>query len=313
VRYFLPAIAAVLAIAAACSKPGGTGVSVNAAFRSLIPPDTKVLGAADLDNFKNSAFYTRHRDELNIPLLDAMSERIGLDPRRDIADVLIAWNGKDPVVLARGHFKPETLEPRFASLGMRRIRYKSYTLFGDGQNALAFGKHDIAIAGPSTSVRSELDLAASHDGGVPDDLHPLLAAVPKGDQFWAVARGQLPTAEMRLPSEIDSALSNIVDYIGAATIGVGFDDGTHVAAQFICVSDEGAKRVRDALRGGIGLARLTTRDNELDMLRLWDSIQVSQDQQTIRVNADLSASLTDKLLGNLRELRSRAGDVLRDR
>jgi hypothetical protein len=196
---------------------------------------------------------------------------------------------------------------------MRRIRYKSYTLFGDDRNALAFGKHDVAIAGPTAAVRTELDLAANHDSGVPDELRPLLAAIPKSDQFWAVSRGQLPTAEMRLPSDVDSALSNVIGYIGAATIGVGFDSGTHVNAQFICVSEEGAKRVRDALRGGIGLARLTTRDNELDMLRLWDSIQVTQDQQTIRVNADLSASLSDKLLANLQELRGRAGDALRAR
>lgn len=312
-RYFLPAVVAVLTIAAACTKPGATGVSVNSALRPFIPPDTKALGAADLDRFKESDFYKRHRGELNIPLLDAISERVGVDPRRDVSDVLIAWNGKSPAVVARGRFKAEALEPKFDSLGMRRIRYKSYTLFGNGQDALAFGKHDVFIAGPLAAVRSELDLAASRDGGVPDELRPLLEVIPKGDQFWAVNRGQLPIGEMRLPSEIDSALSNLVDDIGAATIGVGFDSGTHVTAQFICVSDEGAKRVRDALRGGIGLARLTTRDNELDMLRLWDSIQVSQDQQTIRVNADLSASLTDKLLGNLRELRNRAGDVLRER
>lgn len=312
-RYLLTAIVAVLAIAAGCSKPGATGVSVNSAFRPYVPPDTKALAAADLDNFKASPFYKRHQGELNIPLLDAMSQRMGLDPRRDISDVLIAWNGKEPAVLARGHFDANSLEPKFASLGMRRIRYKTYTLFGDDRDALAFGKHDVAIGGPAAVVRSELDLGASHDGGVPDELRPLLAAIPKRDQFWAVSRGQLPIGEMRLSSEIDSALSNIVDYIGAATIGVGFDNDTHVAAQFICVSDEGAKRVRDALRGGIGLARLTTRDNELDMLRLWDSIQVTQDQQTIRVNADFSASLTDKLLANLRELRGRAGGVLRDR
>lgn len=312
-RHFLPAIVAALAMAAACTKPGATGVSVDSAFRSFIPPDTKALASADLDRFKQSGFYQRHRDQLNIPLLDAMSERTGLDPRRDISNLLIVWNGREPAILARGHFSAKTLEPRFASLGMQRVRYKNYTLFGDNGNALAFGKHDVAVAGRSAAVRSELDVAASRAGGVPDDLLPLLAMIPKADQFWIVNQGQLPTAEMHLSPDIDSALSNIIDYIGATTIGLGFDAGTHVAAQFICVSDEGAKRVRDALRGGIGLARLTTRDNELDMLRLWDSIQVSQDQQTIRVNADLSASLTDKLLGNLQELRGRAGQALRER
>ena len=312
-RYFLPLVAAALALAVACTKPGPTGVSVPSAFRSYVPPDAKALAAADLNSFKHSDFYKRHQSELNVPLLDALSERIGLDPRRDLSQVLISWNGKQTALLARGHLSMDALEAKFASLGMRRVRYKNYTLFGDERDALAFGKHDVVIAGPAAGVRAELDIASSHNGEVPEELQPLLAAIPKRDQFWAVSRGQLPITEMRLRSDIDSALSNFVDYIGAATLGVGFDDGTHVAAQFICVSDEGAKRVHDALRGGIGLARLATRDNELDMLRLWDSIQVSQDRQTVRVNADLSASLTDKLLGNLQELRGRAGEVLRER
>ncbi len=69
--------------------------------------------------------------------------------------------------------------------------------------------------------------------------------------------------------------------------------------------EQGAQRVRDALRGGIGLARLTTKDNEADLLRLYDSIHVDQDHQLIHVRADLPPDLMDKLLARLPQLGNR--------
>ncbi|MBV9405815.1 MAG: hypothetical protein JO211_10755, partial [Acidobacteriaceae bacterium] len=60
---------------------------------------------------------------------------------------------------------------------------------------------------------------------------------------------------------------------------------------------------------GIGLARLTTKDNEQNLLKLYDSIDVTQDQQTVHVRADLSSDLTDELLEKVAQLRMRAGEV----
>lgn len=84
---------------------------------------------------------------------------------------------------------------------------------------------------------------------------------------------------------------------------MGFDSGSHFKAEISCTSAEGAQRVHDALRGLIGLARLSTNDSELDLLRMWDAISVDQDQQVIRIHADLPEDLTDKLLAHLPSLR----------
>ena len=71
-----------------------------------------------------------------------------------------------------------------------------------------------------------------------------------------------------------SALGNIVAFVSGLTVGVHADSGLHLTAEFTCVSEPGAKRVDDALRGGIGLARLSTRDNDDQMLRIYDAIHV---------------------------------------
>ncbi len=267
----------------------------------------------NVDKLKASPFYQHHRNDLNAPLLDAMSERIGLDPRRDISDLLIAWNGKDVVAIGRGDFNLGALESKLPSLGMRPARYRNYTIFGADREALAFLKHGIAVAGPAETVRSEIDLENNGGGGVPDELRTRLAAIPKTDQVWAVSRGGLALDRMALRSDLDSALSNIIGYVSATSLGIGLDSGTHLQAEIVCVSNEGAQRVRDALRGGIGLARLTTRDEESDLLKLYDAIQVAQDQQTVHIRADVSGELTDKLLAYLPQIRNRADQMLRAR
>ena len=312
-RYFAIVLLAILAGTAGCSKRTSAGVSVPFAFRPLISPETKALASVDVDQLKASPFYQRHQNQLNFPLLDSMSERIGLDPRRDLSYILIAWNGKAPLAMARGRFKPRDLQQKLGSLGLERREYKTHILFGNNTDALSFARHDIAIAGPAAMVRSEIDLENSAGGGVHDELEPRLASVRSADQIWAVSRGGLAFAEAPVRSDIESALSNITSYISSTSFGIGFDTGTHLEAEIICISDQGAQRVRDALRGGIGLARLTSKDNESELLQAYDAIQVNQDRETVRVKADLSAELTDKLLAYVPALRSRAGQILRER
>ena len=108
-------------------------------------------------------------------------------------------------------------------------------------------------------------------------------------------------------SDIDSALSNIVGYVSGTAMGVGIDTGIHLQADLTCISDQGAQRVRDALRGGLGLARLTTKDNQLDLLRLYDAVHIDQENSLIHVRADLASDLANKLLSYIPQMKNGAG------
>ncbi len=309
-RYFFPLfLLAGVIFGTGCNRRSSTGISVDSVFRPLIPPDTKALAGVDLEKIKRTALYERHQNELKFPILDASSERVGLDPRRDISDVVIAWNGKQPVFLVRGRFTPKDVEQKLRALGAQRTSYKAYTLIGGENDSVLFTKKGLAVAGSSDVLRSVIDLQNSGGGGIPKELEQRIRTLPKSDQIWAASRGGLAFAEMPMRSDIGSALSNITSYVSGTTLGIGLDTGVHLQADISCVSDQGAQRVRDALRGGIGLARLTTKDNEQDLLRMYDSIQVDQDQQTVHIRADLPGDLTDKLLAYLPQLRSRAGGV----
>jgi hypothetical protein len=69
--------------------------------------------------------------------------------------------------------------------------------------------------------------------------------------------------------------------------------------------------VHDALRGLIGLSRLSTNESRLDLLRLWDAVHVDQEKQVVHVRVELPADLADKLLAELPKLTGRAGAMFK--
>jgi hypothetical protein len=293
---FLPLLLfASLLSSVGCSKQITTGLAVDNAFRPLISPDTTVLAGAQLDAFKATPFYQRHQKSLEFPLLNASTEKLGLDPRRDLSAALISWNGRQSLFLVRGRFKPEAIEQKLTAQGLPKTRYRNYTLIGERGTVITLLKGSVAAAGSPEALRAALDRQEEGKGEIPEELQERLRSLPKGEQIWAVSRGGLPFADLPMRSDAESALSNIASYVRGTSLGIGVDTGLHLQGFISCISEQGAQRVNDALRGAIGLARLTTKDNELDLLRLYDAFQVTKDHEVVRLQADLPAELADKL------------------
>lgn len=295
-----------------CSKQVSSGIVVDGAFRPLIRPETNVLAGISIEKLKTAPLYQRHEKALDFPLFDASVQRLGFDPRRDITDLLFASDNKTGALMARGHFQPKEIEAKLQASGLQRRPYKSFTLLGDDRNSLVFLKGGMLLAGSSKEVRSALDFKDSGAGEVPEELQERLRTLSKNDQIWIVSRQGLPLAGTPMRSEVQSALANIVEYIRGTTAGLAVDNGAHLQANLTCISAEGAHRVHDAIRGGIGLARLSTKDNENDLLKLYDSIQVDQDGSLVRVRADVSGDVADKFLNTLPQLQSRTDQLLRN-
>ncbi len=306
---FLP-IVVVVALATGCSNSQQTGASIDDAFRGGIAADAQTIVSVRLDKLKASELYRRHEQLLQLPQIDAMAEKAGLDPRRDISSLYLVWNGKHVLLLAEGAFSAAQLEQKLVAGGAQRVPYKNYTLLTRGNDSVVFPGHGVAVAAATELVQSELDLLASKAGEIPEELKERMAEVPSDAQIWAVSRGGLPAANFPLRADLDSALSNITAYVTATSFGVHLDSGSHVQARIICKSPVGAQRVHDAMRGLIGLARLSTKDNELDLLRMWDAVSISKDQNVVRVQTDLPADLSDKLIAQVLALRGHGGAFL---
>jgi len=294
-----------------CGKPPLTGVSVDRELLPYIPQDAQALLSIQLEKLKASDLYKRHLKDLDIPELNALSERTGLDPRRDLTSLLAIWDGKQATFLAEGAFAPEQLQQRIAGLGAKNTKYKTYTLIGGTGNSVAFVDRNLALSGPADVLRAALDRKADGDGGLPQALEQRLKGVAKDAQIWEVSRGGLPLAIFPMRSDVQSTLSNFAGAISETTLGLRCDSGVHLQIDVQCVSKEGAQRVHDALRGLVGLARLTTNASDMDLLRLWDAVHVDEDQEMVHVRADLSSGLTEKLFTYLPKVKSRAQQMVK--
>jgi len=303
VRYLLTLSALAGLCLSGCGPRVAGGVAIDKVFLPFIPADTKVLAGIQLDKLKATPLYQRHRKDLEIPVIEGSSERFGIDPRRDISDLLIAWNGKRPLFFVRGIFKPAEIEQKLTSLRAPKTTYKSHQVFGDSKNSLAFLHKGFAVEGSVGDVQRTIDLEGSTTRTVPDELLQRLRQIPNADQVWMVSRGGLPFADLPMRSDVESALSNIVNFVSGVTLGVKADSGTHFQIDITCISDQGAQRVHDALRGGIGLARLSTKDNQRELMQVYDAVNVDQDKSLVHVRADYSGELTDKLFQELGQVR----------
>jgi hypothetical protein len=305
----LSAAALLLCVAGACAHRQTTGIFIDPAFKPLIPPDTKYMAGVRLDKIRDTLVYKRLNGRLDLDRrLDLFSERTGLDPRKDLWYVLAASNGTDTLVLARGRFTTGEMEPKLGSLGNTRTRYKDYTLIGTPQNSVVFINPGIAAAGTQAQLRRLID----HRGewrDVPEALAERLKPMPLEDQIWAVSDSGLPSAPLGGTDStgMKSMASNLLNYVKAGVAGVHIDEGIDFKANIECVSEEGSRRVRDLVKGGVGLARLNTRDDQHELLKVFDTIDVKQNNDAVTVEARIAPDLVDPLLNMASSIRGSRG------
>lgn len=285
----------VLLFAIACGTRSISGIGIDPAFRRLVAPDTTLLTGVDVEALKTSEFYKRHEKQLDTPFLAAATERMGLNPLRDISQFLASWDGKTWIFMERGRFNSSDLEKRMIGEGASATSYRGHTLVGSNGTDIVLFKN-VAVEGSGTAVRAAVDRQNAGAGDVPEELKEKLGTLSKRDQVWAVSRGGLAFADMQMNPDLQSALSNFTTSVSGTTAGIYFDTGVHLSVDIQCVSDQSATRVHDGLRGMIGFGRLSTKDNQEDLLRAYDAIQVSKENRIVRVRADLAGNLADELI-----------------
>ena len=292
----------------ACRSVQEPGARVASKLSTYIPPGTAVLAGGDLDQVKQSALYKRNESRLDLSLLNQLSEKTGIDPRREVSEFLVAWPANQPVMAVQGRFSEGQISQKLEASGARRSDYQKHAFFSDGRESLFFPEHSVLVAGPDILLRAIVD---GVHGSIPPALKERLSSLSSQDQLWLVSSQSLPLSRIPLRPDLESALSNLIAYVKGASFGVSLSDGARLESNLSCVSSAGAKQVRDAIRGGIGLARLTTKDSELDLLKVYDAIQVDQDAETVRVRADFPPQLADRLLTQLSGLKGKTNGMLK--
>ncbi len=285
-----------LMLAACRPKPSPT-ILMDPALITLIPADTIFLAGARMEPIRSTEVYKKYVLNQKIDILDEFTKKTGLDPRADLWEFLIAGNGKDTLVMARGHFAEMGLEPKLDIEGARRFNYKGFTLLGDEARAVVFTNSSTAIAASTEVLRRLIDHRTQPDSGAPKWLTERVAAIPSGNQIWFVGSvaGQL---EKLMPKGAGQGMNfgQFLDALQLLTAQIDLQTGVKIHAEGLCVAETDARRLNDALRAALGLARLSTGDGNPQLLRLIDGAKVLQRQKAVLLDINWPLSAVDDLM-----------------
>jgi len=277
-----------------CTKPPATAGFIGSELNKIISADATSLAGADLNRLKATAFFRARENRLDA--INGLSNQFGVDARRDLSKVVLMSTGKEAVLVIQGQFPKTIIENGTSTTG---TEFAGHKIFAFGSDALSFPKPDIALVGRDQALRHVLEGYEAGASGVPAELSQSFAQLSPAASIWCVSRGHLPFAGIARRTDIASILANFAGYIEFTAVGILIDANIHLKGQIDCVSLEGAKRVDDGLRGGIGLARLTVKDKQKDLFRVCDSVRVRKGNKTVFIQLDLDGALADQLLKRL--------------
>jgi hypothetical protein len=84
--------------------------------------------------------------------------------------------------------------------------------------------------------------------------------------------------------------------IESLTFIADFSKGLSAVATGDCRTEQDAKTLGDAMRGLVSLGKMSVPQGQADLLRLYDSVQVDQQQKSVKLIANVAPDLIDKLM-----------------
>lgn len=282
----------VIALVACSHKQ--EGAKVDPSLNTLVPQDTVIMAGTRLEALLKTPVYQRNFANLKIPQIDEFAQRTGLDPRKDLWELLFASNGHQGVLLGRGKFGDEMMMPNLQKEGMQTFNYKGSNLIGTEQGAMLMVNPTTAVLGDIASLHLFVDQKdASHGPSVA--MTALLKEIPPEAQFWGAYGG----GPVHLPLDPNSMLANVNKLLSSVQSGTLYFDlrsGVSGVASATCTNEEGAQEVAGALKALIGLGRLSVPKNQPDLAQVYDAIRVTQESTRVKLHIDVPEAMADKFL-----------------
>ncbi len=278
----------------ACHSAETGRTSVDATLAALVPPDATMLAGIRMAAIRSTPLYQKMLAQKRLERLDEFARQTGFDPRRDVRELLVASNGKDSIVAARGTFNVRAFE------GMTRSMYKGYALYTRDRGGVALIDNSTAIAGTLDAVRAVLDRYQAGNRSGPAQLLARARQIPPENQVWSVSNGFDNLLTGRIPESGNAAnFGRILRSLENTTAAADLRTGLNGYINGLCRTEPEAKNLGDAARGMVGLGRLSVPENQPELLRLWDGIKVDQQQRTINITVAIPQDLIDKLINLL--------------
>jgi len=283
-----------MALLGACSKTPVVGPKIDPFLVGLIPQDTTLLVGLRLDPLEKTDIYKKALAKRPIPQVNAFAEKTGVDPSKDLWELLYVSNGKNGAFIGRGKFSDES-EPRLGVRGDKRFNYKGMNLVGDEQTAILEVAPTVLAIGDTVELRAMVDSHEKSSGPAPG-MADLLKEISSSAQIWAAYNGG------PLPMEFKGNLANINTMVGLiqkGTFSLDFSAGMNGLAAGSSGSDADAEHLEGGLKALVGMGRLSTPANNPELQTAWDGLRPTRDGRDVKLHIEERPELVDTLLGLL--------------
>jgi hypothetical protein len=281
----------LLAALTACNSSGPGRTSIDATLAALIPPDATILAGVHMDAVRATPLFQNLVAGRSLTQPDDFARQTGFDPRRDVREMLIAADGKDLLVAARGTFKES------AAAALAKQPYHGVMLYTRDDRGVAFLDPSTAVAGTLPAVKAALDRYKSGGGSGPAELLARARQIPAQNQIWSVSNGFDNPLTAAIPETGNAAnAGRILRSLENMTFAADLRAGVNGYLTGTCSTEPDAKNLGDTVRGLIGLGRLSVPEKQPELLRLWDGIKVDQQQRTVTITVMVPQVLLEKLL-----------------
>ena len=220
--------------------------------RKMVPADTVSLVGMRMEQLKSTPLFQKLVAQGKFQPMDQFVRESGFDPRRDVRDLLLASNGKQTVLLARGSFHLN-LPP-----AAKKIDYHGYAIcYWAEQGGFCILDSTLAAAGPLPVLEAALD---QYKSGARNNASVLLTrarSIPEDYQLWVVTAGNGSLISENMPGAAKGLdVGRIFRSLQNVLLEVDLRKGIKGFAEGYCPSAQDAKSLSDAARGMVGMARL---------------------------------------------------------
>ncbi len=310
------ASAAGVAASSACKREAKFA-RVDAALAPLIPSLTLALAGLRIDKLHDTPFYRKYVEGRQIAVLEKIESQTGLDPRKDIWEIVFAWRGPKmaPLAFIRGKFGGEFgREPNFDRTKFQSLSHKGYYIVTPGEGAgVLFMNTGAAVAGRIDDLKTVIDARDDRNATPPQSLLDLVGTLPGSAHFWMAAEsGAALLPDMPLEGNLAN-FARMASAMGRLTVWADLKDGmkAHISADY--ADAQSARMSHDFVKGMIGLARLRTPDTEADMLRLFDGVRPVLKDKRLEVEVQEPFELMDRVISLAQGLRRQDSSTPRPR
>ena len=305
---------ALLAMGAIYLSPARAAVGPMPAEGLILPADTRFVVGLDVRRFVQSELYatSEGRRAMRPQAFAELEERTGLNPERDLDQVVIAGGPsaasgrRHPgLVLVSGRFDRYKLSRAIETSG-KGVTWKDHQgttvyMFGEGRkgaDAAAFLDDDTLLFGSQAAVEGTI---ASRAGGkaplrANSTLMALLERVKPGSTFWMVGDQSLLSnlpQSVPAPGGSDGASLQLPAVQNLIVTG-DLDPQIALDATADTADEAAARNLADVVRGLLALAALQG-NQKPELKELASAVSVSTEVNQVHVNARIPHALFQSL------------------